>query len=58
MMNYLKLQGPNRDEDPDQPSPQPPTTPDICDSTLAVDAAATLRGIRFFFKDQLVSDTV
>ncbi|XP_019110593.2 collagenase 3a isoform X4 [Larimichthys crocea] len=45
------LYGPNPDVDPIQPGPTSPTTPDACDSTLVLDAVATLRGEMFFFKD-------
>ncbi|XP_042286716.1 collagenase 3-like [Thunnus maccoyii] len=45
------LYGPNPDKDPVQPEPQPPTTPDACDSTMVLDAVATLRGEMLFFKD-------
>nr|XP_057943363.1 collagenase 3-like [Doryrhamphus excisus] len=43
------LYGPNTD--PSQPGPTPPTTPDACDSTMVLDAVATLRGEMLFFKD-------
>ncbi|XP_051902226.1 collagenase 3-like [Hippocampus zosterae] len=42
------LYGPNTDA---QPGPPPPTTPDACDSTMVLDAVATLRGEMLFFKD-------
>ncbi|XP_044078701.1 collagenase 3-like [Siniperca chuatsi] len=45
------LYGPNPDKDPVQPGPEPPTTPDACDSTMVLDAVATLRGETLFFKD-------
>eukprot|EP00064_Thunnus_orientalis_P014239 superscaffoldBa00002453_g14281 len=45
------LYGPNPDKDPVQPGPQPPTTPDACDSTMVLDAVTTLRGEMLFFKD-------
>ncbi|XP_073335637.1 collagenase 3-like [Pagrus major] len=45
------LYGPNPDTDPVQPEPEPPTTPDACDSTMVLDAVATLRGEMLFFKD-------
>uniref|UniRef100_A0A3Q3F7W3 Matrix metalloproteinase-14 n=1 Tax=Labrus bergylta TaxID=56723 RepID=A0A3Q3F7W3_9LABR len=45
------LYGPNPDKDPFQPGPEPPTTPDSCDSTMVLDAVATLRGEMLFFKD-------
>ncbi|XP_070772988.1 collagenase 3-like [Enoplosus armatus] len=45
------LYGPNPDKDPVKPEPEPPTTPDACDSTMVLDAVATLRGEMFFFKD-------
>ncbi|XP_057677648.1 collagenase 3-like [Corythoichthys intestinalis] len=37
--------------DPSQSGPPPPTTPDACDSTMVLDAVATLRGEILFFKD-------
>ncbi|CAM9100482.1 unnamed protein product [Lampetra planeri] len=46
------LYGPNPDKDPNQPDPQPPTTPDACDETMVLDAVATLRGEMLFFKDR------
>ncbi|XP_041807662.1 collagenase 3a [Chelmon rostratus] len=45
------LYGPNPSTDPVQPGPEPPTTPDACDSTMVLDAVATLRGEMLFFKD-------
>ncbi|XP_031727457.1 collagenase 3a [Anarrhichthys ocellatus] len=45
------LYGPNPNTDPSVDKPQPPTTPDACDSTLVLDAVATLRGEMLFFKD-------
>ncbi|XP_073335638.1 collagenase 3-like [Pagrus major] len=45
------LYGPNPDTDPVQPDPEPPTTPDACDSTMVLDAVATMRGEMLFFKD-------
>ncbi|TDH04602.1 hypothetical protein EPR50_G00134510 [Perca flavescens] len=45
------LYGPNPDTDGDIDKPEPPTTPDACDSTLVLDAVATLRGEMLFFKD-------
>ncbi|XP_074527741.1 matrix metalloproteinase-18-like [Halichoeres trimaculatus] len=44
------LYGSNPDKDPVNPDPEPPTTPDSCDSTMVLDAVATLRGEMFFFK--------
>ncbi|KAI3373050.1 hypothetical protein L3Q82_006395 [Scortum barcoo] len=44
------LYGPNPTTDPVQPGPEPPTTPDACDSTMVLDAVATLRGEMLFFK--------
>ncbi|KAM9348946.1 collagenase 3a [Symphorus nematophorus] len=44
------LYGENPDKDPVQPGPTAPTTPDACDSTLVLDAVATLRGEMLFFK--------
>uniref|UniRef100_A0A3P9KBT7 interstitial collagenase n=1 Tax=Oryzias latipes TaxID=8090 RepID=A0A3P9KBT7_ORYLA len=43
------LYGPNLD--PSEPEPTAPPTPDACDSTMVLDAVATLRGEMFFFKD-------
>nr|WMC20660.1 matrix metalloproteinase 18 [Paralichthys olivaceus] len=43
------LYGPNPDIVP-SPGPPPPTTPDVCDSTMVLDAVATLRGENLFFK--------
>ncbi|XP_037605334.1 collagenase 3-like [Sebastes umbrosus] len=45
------LYGPNP-QDPSIEEPQPPTTPDACDSTMVLDAVATLRGEMLFFKDR------
>ncbi|XP_068600586.1 collagenase 3a [Brachionichthys hirsutus] len=45
------LYGSNPDKDPVNPDPEPPTTPDACDSKLVFDAIATLRGETLFFKD-------
>ncbi|XP_071781039.1 collagenase 3-like [Centroberyx gerrardi] len=45
------LYGPNSDEDSNEPGPTHPTTPNACDSTMVLDAVATLRGEMFFFKD-------
>lgn len=44
--------GPNPDKpvEPSKPNP-PPVTPSACDRTLVLDAVATLRGERLFFKD-------
>ncbi|XP_026225748.1 collagenase 3-like [Anabas testudineus] len=42
------LYGPNPDK---VPGPTAPTTPDACDSTMVLDAVATLRGEMLFFKD-------
>lgn len=44
--------GPNPDKpvNPSKPDP-PPVTPNACDRTLVLDAVATLRGERLFFKD-------
>uniref|UniRef100_A0A3P8N8W9 interstitial collagenase n=1 Tax=Astatotilapia calliptera TaxID=8154 RepID=A0A3P8N8W9_ASTCA len=44
------LYGPN--EDIIVPGPTAPTTPDACDSTMVLDAVATLRGEMLFFKDR------
>ncbi|XP_076017466.1 collagenase 3-like [Genypterus blacodes] len=44
------LYGPNPDQDP--LAPLPPTTPDSCDSTMVLDAVASLRGEMLFFKDR------
>ncbi|XP_058267606.1 collagenase 3-like [Hemibagrus wyckioides] len=45
------LYGPNPDKpvNPSKPNP-PPVTPSACDRTLVLDAVATLRGERLFFK--------
>ncbi|XP_030293061.1 collagenase 3-like [Sparus aurata] len=45
------LYGRNPDKDPGQPGPEPPTTPDACDSTMVLDAVTTLRGEMLFLKD-------
>uniref|UniRef100_A0A3Q1H1M3 interstitial collagenase n=1 Tax=Anabas testudineus TaxID=64144 RepID=A0A3Q1H1M3_ANATE len=42
------LYGPNPDK---VPGPTAPTNPDACDSTMVLDAVATLRGEMLFFKD-------
>ncbi|XP_068577300.1 collagenase 3-like [Cebidichthys violaceus] len=47
------LYGPNPDTDTSVDEPQPPTTPDACDSTMVLDAVATLRGQMLFFKDSI-----
>ncbi|KAL3971478.1 hypothetical protein ACER0C_026997 [Sarotherodon galilaeus] len=44
------LYGPN--PNPVEPGPTAPTTPDACDSTMVLDAVATLRGEMLFFKDR------
>ncbi|XP_051793732.1 collagenase 3-like [Acanthochromis polyacanthus] len=46
------LYGPNPDVDPLDPDTTAPTTPDACDSTMVLDAVATLRGEMLFFKDR------
>ncbi|XP_029956631.1 collagenase 3a [Salarias fasciatus] len=38
-------------EDPVEPRPTAPPTPNACDSTMTLDAVATLRGEMLFFKD-------
>ncbi|KAM4547134.1 collagenase 3-like [Fundulus diaphanus] len=43
------LYGPNKDPIP--PGPTAPPTPDACDSSLVLDAVATLRGEMLFFKN-------
>uniref|UniRef100_A0A3Q3IYL2 interstitial collagenase n=1 Tax=Monopterus albus TaxID=43700 RepID=A0A3Q3IYL2_MONAL len=43
------LYGPN--PDPVEPGPTGAPTPDACDSTMVLDAVATLRGEMLFFKD-------
>ena len=43
--------GANTDWNP-EPEPEPPTTPDACDSTMVLDAVTTLRGEMLFFKDR------
>lgn len=45
----LTCSGPNP-EGPLGPGPEPPTTPDACDSKLVLDAVTTLRGEIYFFK--------
>ncbi|KAF1378938.1 hypothetical protein PFLUV_G00195700 [Perca fluviatilis] len=45
------LYGRNSVKDPSVDKPQPPTTPDVCDSTMVLDAVTTLRGKMLFFKD-------
>ncbi|XP_067288577.1 collagenase 3-like [Pseudorasbora parva] len=45
------LYGPNRGRTPIQPDPKLPTTPDVCDPNLILDAVTTLRGETMFFKD-------
>ncbi|XP_061596200.1 collagenase 3a [Cololabis saira] len=45
------LYGSNPTKDPSIGEPQPPTTPDACDSTMVLDAVTTLRGEMLFFKD-------
>ncbi|XP_015240724.1 PREDICTED: collagenase 3-like [Cyprinodon variegatus] len=47
------LYGRNR-EDPMIDEPKPPITPDICDSSLELDAVTTMQGEMFFFKDGYV----
>ncbi|XP_028321664.1 collagenase 3a [Gouania willdenowi] len=44
------LYGPNPDTV--EPGPTAPPTPDACDSTMTLDAVATLRGEMLFFKDR------
>uniref|UniRef100_A0A669CPP1 interstitial collagenase n=1 Tax=Oreochromis niloticus TaxID=8128 RepID=A0A669CPP1_ORENI len=41
-----------RNPNPVGPRPTAPTTPDACDSTMVLDAVATLRGEMLFFKDR------
>uniref|UniRef100_A0A8C6MFE8 Matrix metallopeptidase 13a n=1 Tax=Nothobranchius furzeri TaxID=105023 RepID=A0A8C6MFE8_NOTFU len=41
-------------EEPIAPGPTAPTTPDACDSTMVLDAVATLRGEMLFFKDRFL----
>ncbi|XP_014829052.1 PREDICTED: collagenase 3-like [Poecilia mexicana] len=40
-----------KNEDPIPPGPTAPPTPDVCDSSLVLDAVATLRGEMLFFKN-------
>ncbi|KAM4726778.1 collagenase 3-like [Anableps anableps] len=40
-----------KNEDPIPPGPNSPPTPDVCNSTLVLDAATTLRGEMLFFKN-------
>ena len=44
--------GANTDVILPEPEPEPPTTPDACDSTMVLDAVTTLRGEMLFFKDR------
>ncbi|XP_061819128.1 collagenase 3-like isoform X1 [Nerophis lumbriciformis] len=50
------LYGVNTDVDPDTnpDEPQPPSTPDACDTSMVLDAVATLRGEMLFFKDRFL----
>ncbi|XP_029303975.1 collagenase 3-like [Cottoperca gobio] len=48
------LYGANPDKDPSVKEPEPPTTPDACDSTMVLDAVASLRGEMLFFKDSFL----
>ncbi|XP_059208089.1 uncharacterized protein LOC131986967 [Centropristis striata] len=41
----------NSEEENSGEDPEPPTTPDACDSNMVLDAVATLRGETLFFKD-------
>lgn len=53
LMTYIfTFTGPNPDRDPFVVGPQPPATPDACDSTMVLDAVTTLRGEMLFFKDR------
>uniref|UniRef100_A0A7N8YL99 interstitial collagenase n=1 Tax=Mastacembelus armatus TaxID=205130 RepID=A0A7N8YL99_9TELE len=45
------LYGPNPVKNPFVAEPQPPPTPDACDSTIVLDAVTTLQGEMLFFKD-------
>ncbi|XP_062870812.1 matrix metallopeptidase 30 [Trichomycterus rosablanca] len=49
------LYGPNPDKpaDPSKPEPTAPVTPNACDPNLVLDAVTTLRGERFFFKNNI-----
>ncbi|TNN62511.1 Collagenase 3 [Liparis tanakae] len=47
------LYGRNTGKDPSVEEPEPPTTPDACDSSMVLDAVATLRGEMLFFKDNV-----
>lgn len=49
ILTVIQHPGPNPDN-PVGPGPQPPTTPDACDSKLVLDAVTTLRGEMYFFK--------
>uniref|UniRef100_A0A3Q3CLQ9 interstitial collagenase n=1 Tax=Haplochromis burtoni TaxID=8153 RepID=A0A3Q3CLQ9_HAPBU len=43
---------------PVNPGPTAPTTPDACDSTMVLDAVATMRGEMLFFKDSTPVQTL
>uniref|UniRef100_A0A669DZR7 interstitial collagenase n=1 Tax=Oreochromis niloticus TaxID=8128 RepID=A0A669DZR7_ORENI len=48
------LYGSNSRKDPSVDDPKPPTTPDVCDSTMVLDAVTTHRGEIIFFKDSFL----
>ncbi|XP_034405478.1 collagenase 3a isoform X3 [Cyclopterus lumpus] len=48
------LYGRNTGKDPSIDEPEPPTTPDACDSSMVLDAVATVRGEMLFFKDNVL----
>ncbi|TNN62513.1 Collagenase 3 [Liparis tanakae] len=48
------LYGRNTGKDPSVDEPEPPTTPDACDSSMVLDAVTTLRGEMLFFKDNVL----
>ncbi|KAL2098134.1 hypothetical protein ACEWY4_007341 [Coilia grayii] len=48
------LYGPNPDVNPDDPLPEPPTTPNACDPKLVFDAVTSVRGEMIFFKGRFL----
>jgi len=50
--NFVFVPGRNTVKDPSVDEPEPPTTPDACDSSMVLDAVTTLRGEMLFFKDK------
>lgn len=55
--NLIERVGQNPDK-PIEPEPTHSTTPDACDSTMVLDAVATLRGEMLFFKDRYCKHVV